>query len=450
MHVTSEMNALVNKAAQNSRQIALKICQQVVQHGQSLSRQLESQLGELPNDRDRAFCTELCYGLNRYYYVLLKLLNGLLKKPFKSRDRDIQIILLLGLYQIRFMRVEDHAAVDESVKLLRSLNKSWAKGVVNAVLRSYLRQLENDGHSDLDELNEQEHRMAYPDWIRARIEKDWGDEAPEVLRAGNRRAPMVLRVNVDGVTRQDYLERLNEQSITAQPHPLVPQAIVLDSPVDIEQLPGFDEALISVQDSSAQIAAGLLECKPGMRVLDACAAPGGKTLHIMQSCENVQMTAVDKDESRLNRVLQNLQRAGLSAQLVCADASQPQTWSDNGFYDRILLDVPCSATGIIRRHPDIRLLRQSQDIDNLIQAQRKLLVSMWKLLAPGGRLVYSTCSIIKAENEEQIASFLGIQQDCVEQPLNTVQWGVQRPVGRQILTGSDDMDGFYYACLEKT
>lgn len=443
------MNVLVAKRALNSRQVALKICLQVLQHGQSLSRQLESHLAELENDRDKAFCTELCYGLCRYYFVLTGQLTELLAKPLKARDRDVQLILMLGLYQIRFMRVEDHAAVNESVKLLRSSGKTWAKGVVNGVLRSYLRMLEKDALVDKTQLTRAEHLQAYPDWIRTRIENDWEDDAFELMCAGNQRAPMVLRVDSNSVSREEYLNRLKDQAIFATPHPVIPEAIVLDSPRDVAQLPGFDEALVSVQDSSAQIAAVVLDCQPGMTVLDACAAPGGKTLHILQAVEDLHMTALDKDELRLDRVSQNLRRAGLSARLVCADASEPETWFDGDQFDRILLDVPCSASGIIRRHPDIRLLRLPGDIDALVDVQRQLLDTMWRLLKPGGRLVYSTCSIFKSENEKQIAAFIHNRQDCVEWQLNTVQWGTQRSMGRQILTGSHNMDGFYYACLEK-
>lgn len=444
------MNALVAKRSPNSRQLALKICIQVVQHGQSLSRLLESHLAELDNDRDKAFCTELCYGLCRYYFVLTGLLKGLLSRPLKARDRDVQIILLLGLYQIRFMRVEDHAAVNESVKLLRSTGKTWAKGVVNGVLRSYLRMLEKEAPEDRTQLTRTEHLQAYPDWIRLRIQNDWEDDAFELLCAGNQRAPMVLRVDCNRTSREEYLNLLQDQAISATTHEVIPEAIVLDSARDVAQLPGFDKALVSVQDSSAQIAAVLLDCQPGMTVLDACAAPGGKTLHIMQAGENLHMTALDKDELRLGRVSQNLRRACLSARLVCADASEPEKWFDGDQFDRILLDVPCSASGIIRRHPDIRLLRQPEDIDALVDVQRQLLDTMWGLLKPGGRLVYSTCSIFKSENEKQVAGFIHNRQDCVEWPLNTVQWGTQRPVGRQILTGSQNMDGFYYACLEKS
>lgn len=443
------MKSLAVESPSNSRQVALRICLQVVQHGQSLSRQLETHLASIRDARDKAFCTELCYGLCRYYFVLTQQLDGLLQKPFKSRDRDVQVILLLGLYQIRFMRVEDHAAVNESVKLLRTTKKAWARGLVNAVLRSYLRQLSKQQQSEIGQLTQQEQLMAYPDWIRARIEKDWGPQSSALLVAGNQRAPMVLRVNTDATNRDDYLNLLTAQSIAARAHPLIAQAIILQKPLEVEKLPGFKEALVSVQDSAAQIAAGLMQCQPGMRVLDACAAPGGKTLHIMQSCKNIDMVALDKDELRLRRVAENLQRADLTAQITCGDACNPQTWFEGNRFDRILLDAPCSASGIIRRHPDIRLLRQPRDINKLVTLQQQLLASMWGLLKPGGRMVYSTCSIFKAENEDQVAIFLSSHQDSVERPLNTVQWGIQRPVGRQILTGSNDMDGFYYACLEK-
>ncbi|MCK4707537.1 MAG: 16S rRNA (cytosine(967)-C(5))-methyltransferase RsmB, partial [Gammaproteobacteria bacterium] len=364
------------------------------------------------------------------------------------RDRDVQVIILLGLYQIRFMRVENHAAVNESVKLLKRRQKVWAKGLVNAVLRSFIRNMPEQNDESAVPLSEQplsdkEHEQAYPQWISQKINDDWGDDAAQVLQAGNQRAPMVLRVDLQHISRAEFLQQLSELSIDAQQHSIVEQAVILDSPVAVERLPGFSSGLVSVQDAAAQLAAILLECEPGMSVLDACAAPGGKTLHILQSAENLQVIALDKDEERLHRVTENLQRAGMDAQLICADAAQAESWYDGKQFDRILLDAPCSASGIIRRHPDIRLLRQADDVAGLVEQQKRLLSTLWPLLKPGGRLLYSTCSIFKDENENQLKHFMSVTGDCVELPLKTVQWGLERPVGRQILPGFSNMDGFY-------
>ncbi len=430
------------------RQIAFEVCYQLIVNGLSLNDLLDKHTINLASERDRAFCSELCYGFSRYYFVLQAELNKLLKKPLKSRDIDVRIIMLLGLYQLRFMRVEDHAAVNETVKLLHKKKKVWAKGLVNAVLRSFIRN-QSDMEKPNTELSAEEQTRAYPEWISRKISEDWGDDSPSVLLAGNQRAPMVLRIAIQQISRKDYLQKLSDVSITAIEHPLVDSAIVLQSPADVNTLPGFSSGLASVQDSSAQIAATLLNCQPGMHVLDACAAPGGKTLHILQSTRNCQLVALDKDKKRLNQVSENLSRASVTAELKCADAAVPESWFDGQMFDRILLDVPCSASGIIRRHPDIRLLRRSEDIAQLVDQQKRLLNAMWSLLKPGGLLLYSTCSIFKDENENQIEQFMSHHENCIELPLKTVQWGIERPVGRQILPGVSNMDGFYYACLEK-
>lgn len=445
------MNSSITKTA---RQVALEVCHQLVVHGLSLNELLEKHLTSLETERDRAFCSELCYGFCRYYYILLSSMKVLVKKPLKSRDRDIQIIILLGLYQIRFMRVENHAAVNESVKLLKRRHKVWAKGLVNAVLRSFIRAMpeQHDGAGLLSSnqaLSDEEQVLAYPYWISQKTMHDWGSDAEQVLQAGNQRAPMVLRVDLNQISRSKFIQQLEELSIKAIHHPLVEQAVLLDDPVAVERLPGFSSGLISVQDAAAQLAAILLDCETGMKVLDACAAPGGKTLHILQSVKDLQVIALDKDEHRLHRVTENLRRAGTRAELICADAAETDSWYDGKQFDRILLDAPCSASGIIRRHPDIRLLRQADDVPGLVEQQKRLLNALWPLLKPGGRLLYSTCSIFKDENENQMMQFISTTDNCVELPFKTVQWGLQRPVGRQILPGFSNMDGFYYACLEK-
>jgi len=439
----------MNQPQPNPRQLALEICTQLLQHGLSLNDLLDQQLKLLPAERDKGFCSELCYGFCRYYFVLQAELGKRLKKPLKPRDLDVQVIVLLGLYQIRFMRVEDYAAVNESVKLLKSRQKIWAKGLVNAILRSFIRDQAADTAVDKSGLTEPEQEQAYPAWMCQKIRQDWGEQAAMVFEAGNQRAPMVLRVDRSGMLRSDYLLQLKGQNIAAIEHPLVDTAVILQSPVAVDQLPGFATGLVSVQDASAQLAAGLLGCEKGMRVLDACAAPGGKTLHLLQQTPGLELIALDKDQARLLRVEDNLHRAGLQAELICADAAKPDNWFDGALFDRILLDAPCSASGIMRRHPDIRLLRKASDIAGLAEQQKRLLKAMWALLKPGGRLLYSTCSLFKDENENQIQAFIRNQDKCVELPVNKVQWGLSGPVGRQILPGLAEMDGFYYAILEK-
>ncbi len=432
-------------ATLSPRQLALEICLSLLQRGASLDDLLEQQLTRLDSERDRAFCSELCYGFCRYYFLLQRHLAQRLKKSLKARDRDVQVILLLGLYQIRFMRVEDHAAVNESVKLLHKRKKAWAKGLVNALLRGYIRDMPA---AQGDTLQGDEQAQTYPQWMCQTIRQDWPQQAEQVLRAGNERAPMTLRVDLSRHTIADYLQALQAAGIAAQAHPLIDSAIVLQRPQAVDALPGFAEGVVSVQDASAQIAAYLLDLKPGQHVLDACAAPGGKTLHILQTVNEISLVALDKDAGRLSRVEENLQRAGSRATLLVADAAETDDWFDGRQFDRILLDAPCSASGILRRHPDIRLLRKAADITSLAAQQQRLLSAMWPLLKPGGLLLYSTCSIFKEENERQLERFLAQQDNGMEVALNSVQWGQPCSVGRQILPRGD-MDGFYYALLRK-
>jgi 16S rRNA (cytosine967-C5)-methyltransferase len=436
------MNSL---PAAQPRPLALEICQQLLMRGQSLDDLLEKNLPRLPSERDRAFCSELCYGFCRYYFLLQKVLEKRLKKPLKARDLDVQIILLLGLYQIRFMRVENHAAVNESVKLLQKRKKAWAKGLVNALLRGYIRDL---SASQSETLADEEQVQTYPTWMSQTIEHDWPAHSHDIFLASNQRAPMTLRVDLSRISVDDYLAKLQAAGIAAQAHAVIDSAVLLQKPVAVETLPGFDEAMVSVQDASAQIAADLLDVQSGMRVLDACAAPGGKTLHLLQVATGLKLSALDKDAGRLQRVQENLQRGSRDAKLVAADAAEVDSWFDGEPFDRILLDAPCSASGIIRRHPDIRLLRKAGDIETLAQQQWRLLNALWPLLKPGGLLLYSTCSLFKQENEQQVQRFLQAQNKSMEVPLNSVQWGQKRPVGRQILPQTD-MDGFYYALLKK-
>lgn len=431
------------------RVLAWRILHQVTNQGLSLGELIDSELGAFEDNRDRAFCAELVFGVCRYYHVLLATLRDLLSRPLKARDQDLSLILLLGIYQLRFMRVGSHAAVNETVKLVAVANKQWAKGLVNGVLRNYARALEASDPVSRQQLSAEEHAKAYPAWLRDSIMRDWHDDAPAVLAAGNVQAPLVLRVDVNRVGRDDYLRRLQQVGIRARSHPVVGSAIVLEEAVPVTSLPGFEQGLVSVQDAAAQLAAGLLDCQSGERVLDACAAPGGKALHILQSVKDLRLLALDKDALRLQRIGDNLTRAGLVAEVLCADAAQPEAWYDGVSFDRILLDAPCSATGIIRRHPDIRLLRRADDIERLCQQQARLLDQLWSLLKPGGMMLYATCSILRDENDRQVEAFLRRQSDCVEVPINTVQWGREANPGRQILPGLDAMDGFYYARLEK-
>ena len=431
-------------AQSNPRWMALQVMLKVFEKGRALDDVYASDWFQqgFSDKRDRALSRELSSGLCRWYFALDDQLNRRLQKPLRDRDRDVRIMLLLGLYQVLVMRTEAHAAVNETVKLAQLRHKSWAKGLINAVLRGVIR--------DQVTLTDDEQQGAYPDWILGRVRRDWGNQADRILLNGNERPPMTLRVDTRQASLDEIIEQLEQEGIAASKHNKVDSAIELDYPCDVGRLAGFVDGRISVQDAAAQLAAELLDCQPGDRVLDACAAPGGKTAHLLQRYDGIELDALDKNHNRLKRVEHNLQRIGKSARVVEGDLLQSGDWFDGIAYDRILVDAPCSASGVIRRHPDIKLLRRESDIMALAEKQRRILDAAWRLLKPGGTMLYSTCSIFKDENEIQVAKFLDRHPDAAEQEISYVPWGEARPCGRQILTGSADMDGFYYALLEKS
>ena len=416
--------------------------------GASLSRLLES-AGNAVKPRDRNLLHELCYGVLRWYYRLDCLAARKLRKPFKARDNDIHGLLLLGIYQLSYMRIPPHAAVAETVGAARILGKPWAAKLLNAVLRGYQRE----GDAMLAQLaSHPAAAAAHPEWLYERLRKDWPEDWPAILEANNARAPMSLRVNRARLTRDAYLEQLAAQGIEADPIIGAEDGVQLRAAMDVNDLPGFAEGRVSVQDGAAQLAAPLLDARDGERVLDACAAPGGKTAHILEalaaSGQSASVHALDVDGERLEWVAGNLTRLQLAAGLLEGDAAKVETWWDGLAYDRILLDAPCSATGVIRRHPDIKVLRRASDVGALAARQQEILRALWPLLKPGGRLLYATCSVLKAENAEVLEAFTRDHEDALVSPLD-VEWGRPSGAGRQILPGENGMDGFYYACLEK-
>ncbi|NOQ17049.1 MAG: 16S rRNA (cytosine(967)-C(5))-methyltransferase RsmB [Methyloprofundus sp.] len=423
----------------NSRLVAANILGKVFA-GRSMTVAIEEAWGQVVDVQERAFIQALCYGTVRHYYRLDYILAQLVNKPIK--DKQIKALALLGLYQLQYMRVKDHAAVSETVAVMGK--KQWAKSLLNAVLRRYLREQEQ-----LEALADKHVAYAHPDWMIKAIKADWGEQAKGIFKENNLLPPMSLRVNLRYCSRTAYLELLAEQGIAASPLAHVEQGILLTEPVAVDKLPKFSEGWASVQDAAAQLAAQLLDVQAGQRVLDVCAAPGGKTAHILELQPELQsLLAVDIDEQRLNRVAETLARLQLHADLKAADAAKPDEWWDGELYDRILLDAPCSALGVIRRHPDIKLLRRAEDIEALQQLQQQILQAAWRMLRPGGILLYATCSVLKRENELQIGQFLERHSDAREL-LIEASWGVARPCGRQILTGDQTMDGFYYARLQK-
>lgn len=431
-----------NKKSSDSRAIAA-MCLASVTTGRSLSQQIpifEQQLIE----RERPLFRQLCYGVLRSYPKLNAITAQLLSKPTKAKDSDILMLLLLGIYQLSDTRVPDYAAINATVASTRSLKKHWAKGLVNGVLRQWQRNHE----TLLAQLSTAE-QASHPQWLYQNILEAWPDQAVELLQANNQNPPMCLRVNQKHYSTLGYLALLEDQNIAAGPCVYAPHGIRLEKPVVVDQLPGFGEGGVSVQDEAPQLSAELLSLSSGQRVLDACCAPGGKTCHILESCEDLAtLTALDIDESRLVRVNENLTRLKLEASVICGDASKPDDWWDGQYFDRILLDAPCSATGVIRRNPDIKLHRKAQDIKKLAKLQLSILSALWKTLSPGGQLLYATCSVLPQENEHVVEAFLNEQDDASVIEIDA-NWGIKGKYGRQLLPQPEGHDGFYYALLHK-
>lgn len=429
----------------NPRLAAAKALTAVLNGKASLNSSLPLQLDKV-EARDRGLTQDLAFGTARWYPRLSALANKLLQKPFKAADADVEALLLVGLYQLLYTRVPAHAAIGETVGCADKLKKPWAKGLLNAVLRNAQR----DSAALLAEL---EHdpvvRTAHPRWLQKSLKAFWPQQWEAICAANNAHPPMILRVNRRHKTRDQYLQLLAESDVQAQPCVYSRDGIVLAEACDVRNLPGFAEGWISVQDEAAQLAADLLDLAPGQRVLDACCAPGGKTCHILEAEPQLAgVVAVDLEAKRLVRVRENLERLGLSAELIAADGRDTATWWDGKPFQRILLDAPCSATGVIRRHPDIKLTRQPDDIAALASLQGELLDAMWQTLEVGGILLYATCSTLPTENTEVIEAFLARTPGARELDI-AGQFGIKQPHGRQLLAQEGGHDGFYYAKLIK-
>jgi 16S rRNA (cytosine967-C5)-methyltransferase len=425
----------------NIQLAAGQIVQQVLVDGRNLNQVLEESLRRKAvwTPAQRAALQDLSYGTLRFYGQLRALLGLLLHKPML--DQRIYYVLLVALYQLQYSKAAQHAVVDHAVRSAQLLNAK-VSGLANAVLRNFLRNraalLEQAAQGD-------EGRYSYPQWWIDELRAQYGERSAAILEAGNRHPPMTLRVNRRRGTTADYLALLTQQDIPA--HPIEDDsmglgALLLDRPVPVDRLPGFFDGLVSVQDAGAQRAALLLDAQDGMRVLDACAAPGGKTAHILERAR-ADMVAVDKDEKRLKRVAENLQRLGLDAQLLVGDAAAPEQWWDGKPFQRILADVPCSASGVVRRHPDIKWLRRNADIAGFAAQQLDILRALWRLLAQDGKLLYATCSVFRQENEQVIAAFLAQRPDARRLPVALPEGG-----NGQMLP-NDQHDGFFYALLQK-
>ncbi|RKZ72586.1 MAG: 16S rRNA (cytosine(967)-C(5))-methyltransferase [Gammaproteobacteria bacterium] len=432
----------------NARSIATQVLTQVIGYKHSLSDCLDTALPSLNDARDRALAQALCYGVLRWLPRLQALLQRLLRKPFKAKDSDIEVLLLIGLYQQLYMRIPDHAAIAATVDVTRTLKKPWATGLVNGVLRHFQRQQKTLLMS-VD--NDNSAKLAHPPWLLERLIQDYPKDWEAIVEANNTHPPLTLRVNARLMSRDDYLEHLRVANMGAVPTPYTEYGITLEQiPQGMpNSLPGFTQGWASVQDGAAQLAAPLLDVPIGARVLDACAAPGGKTAHLLEHYNIDALLALDNQPARVQKLTDTLHRLQLLAEVRLADASQPETWWDGEPFDRILLDVPCSGSGVIRRHPDIKYLRRSSDIKKLAAQQKRLLGALWKLLKPGGKLLYITCSVFAEENHLQIQNWLTSHADANETVISA-DWGHAMAYGRQILPGENNHDGFYYACLSKT
>lgn len=426
------------------RAAAAKAVAGVVSQHRSLSATLPQATQSL-EPSDRALAQEISYGVLRNFFQLDAVGKKLLKRPFKKKDGDLYALILGGMYQLHFMRIPPHAILSETVNATRHLRKEWARGLVNAVLRRFQRE-----HGALIEESERDlvAKTNHPDWVIKHLQQAWPDQWEQILARNNQRPPMTLRVNLQKVSREKYMEQLTESQIEANASTHSPAAITLKKGIPVSMLPGFKSGDISVQDEAPQQAAILLGAQPNERILDACAAPGGKTAHILEATPDVgEVVALDIETSRLKRIEENMGRLNLTATITQGDASN-QEWWDGALFDRILVDAPCSATGVIRRNPDIKLLRRKEDIPALATTQYDILEACWGMLKQGGTLLYATCSIFPEENEQQIQTFLAAHPDASTHQIDA-DWGQSSGAGRQLLSGDQGMDGFYYARLVK-
>ncbi|MDI9243770.1 16S rRNA (cytosine(967)-C(5))-methyltransferase RsmB [Marinobacter sp. CHS3-4] len=422
------------------RAVAAQVMQ-AVEQGQSLTQCLPPALKRLP-ENERPALQALCFGTCRWFFQLDDELNSRLKKPLKPADRLIHHLMLVALFQLRHSEQATYAVLNETVEACRRLDKPHLTGLVNAVLRAAEREGGPTARSDYE-------RYAHPPWMVEKLRHNWPDDWAAILEANNTQAPMTLRVNARRFSRDTYLGLLTEAGIEASATHFAPHGIQLARPVPVDRLPYFEDGAVSVQDEAAQLCTTLLDLAPGQRVLDACAAPGGKTCAILEACEGLQeVVAIDESAERLPRIEENLERLDLHATVQQADAAQTNQWWNGNEFDRILLDVPCSATGVIRRHPDIKLLRRESDILPLASIQLGLLEALWPTLKPGGRLVYATCSVFPQENQRIIRRFLKQTTEAILLDLD-VPWGRETEAGRQMLPAPNGHDGFFYAVLEK-
>lgn len=426
------------KKATNLRSLAAQLIERVVDKGESLSAILPGAQKALA-DKDGALLQELCFGVMRTLPQLEALIGKLMERPLTGKQRVLHYLIMVGLYQVLYTRVPAHAALAETVAGAEVLKRANLKGLINGVLRQFQRQQE----ALIAEVDQGPQRYWHPSWLLKRLQAAWPEQWQQIVEANNQRPPMWLRVNRQHHSREEWLALLQAEEKAAFTGD-TPDALRLESPAPVSQLPGFDQGWATVQDLSAQRCALLLEPQDNERILDLCAAPGGKTTHILEIAPKANVLAVDIDEQRLSRVHENLQRLGMQAEVCQGDGRKPEEWCGEQQFDRILLDAPCSATGVIRRHPDIKWLRRDRDIAELASLQREILQAVWPRLKSGGTMIYATCSILPEENHQQIAAFLAEHDDAIAEKLPQGEIN-----GWQVFPSVDGGDGFFYAKLMK-
>ncbi|MFC0180606.1 16S rRNA (cytosine(967)-C(5))-methyltransferase RsmB [Thorsellia kenyensis] len=436
----------MNSTQYNIRSIAAKTLNEVLEKGASLSSILPLMQQQV-SGKDKGLLQEICYGVLRSLPELDWFANQLMDKPLDRKQKTIHYLILIGFYQLHYMRIPAHAAISETVNAVSALKRPQLKGLINGVLRQFQRQ-ESLLLSRLENL---EVRFWHPDWLLKRIQKAYSGDWLKIIEANNQKPPMWLRVNPNYASVTEYLTELSQEEIASHAHETLSSALILDTPVPVDRLIGFDKGAVTVQDIHAQYAAHLIEPKEGELILDLCAAPGGKTTHLLELAPKAKVIAVEIDETRGIRIKENLKRLHKNAEVIIGDGTTPEVWANGRQFDKILLDAPCSATGVIRRHPDIKWLRRSTDIPELVSLQYKLLNAIWPYLKEGGTLVYATCSILPEENSQQIKAFLAKHPSAKLKEINAPEdfQKATTSVGLQLLPSPSGGDGFYYAVLEK-
>ena len=425
------------------------VLNQVIHGKRSLDRAIEQAHKDI-DDNEKPLLTNICYGTLRFYWELKAKIDQLLSQPLKKKDKIIENLLQSAIFQIDKTRIPDHAVVSQTVEASRKLNKGHFSSLINGILRTYLRS-----DRDIEKITE-EIKFNHPNWMIEKIKQDWPLNWEQILKKNNDRAPMWLRVNQKKIETKKYLKQFltDESKIEADNMQLNDYAICLKTPISVKYLPGFEEGYVSIQDGAAQLAVDvLLENKSG-RILDACAAPGGKTAQLIENIDSTStVTAIEIDSERAELISENLLRLGHSTEVIVDDASDIESWWDSIFFDLILLDAPCSSSGVIRRHPDIKHLRRKDDIYTFQKKQLKIISAMWKILAPKGRLLYVTCSIFKEENDEVMNQFLEKHDNVALQDLllnnNILEEMIKTRYGYQLFPGTINTDGFYFSCLKK-